>query len=177
MLPVAIVGPLESHLVRVKVLHERDVAEGYGDVELPDAIARKYPRAPCEWGRTFVFPSHKLSVDPRTGVIRRHHVLENYLIWGVKEATRAARITKHVSCHPLRHSFATYLLVGGQDIRAVQELLGHSSVETTMIYPHVLNKRGRGVSSPLDGVCADWLAVPRNGIQRRNRRKRRGLGA
>jgi len=150
MLPAAIVGPLELHLVRVKVLHERDVAEGYGDVELPDAIARKYPRAPYEWGWKFVFPSHKRSVDPASGVIRRHHVYENYLIRGVKQAARAAGLAKHVSCHTLRHSFATHLLESGDDIRTVQELLGHADVSTTMIYTHVLNKDGRGVASPLD---------------------------
>jgi len=150
MLPAAIVGPLELHLVRVKVLHERDVAEGYGDVELPDAIARKYPRAPYEWGWKFVFPSHKRSVDPASGVIRRHHVYESYLIRGVKQAARAAGLAKHVSCHTLRHSFATHLLESGYDIRTVQELLGHADVSTTMIYTHVLNKDGRGVASPLD---------------------------
>jgi integron integrase len=150
MLPGSLAESLKTHLVRVRALHEGDVARGYGDVELPDALARKYPRAPYEWGWKFVFPSHKLSTDPKTGVIRRHHVYENYLIRGVKEAARAAGITKHVSCHTLRHSFATHLLEGGYDIRTVQELLGHSDVSTTMLYTHVLNKGGRGVRSPLD---------------------------
>lgn len=154
MLPASVIEPLKKHLVHVRALHERDLASGHGDVELPDALARKYPKAPYEWGWKFVFPSHKLSTDPATGVIRRHHVFENYLARGVKEATRAARIAKHVSCHTLRHSFATHLLERGQDIRTVQELLGHSSVETTMIYTHVMNRGGRGVTSPLDGLEA-----------------------
>ena len=149
MLPTPIVEPLQAHLVRVKALHERDLVDGCGDVELPDAIARKYPRAPYEWGWKFVFPSHKRSADPRTGVIRRHHVYENYLIRGIKQAARSAGITRHVSCHTLRHSFATHLLENGYDIRTVQELLGHSDVSTTMIYTHVPNKGGRGVKSPL----------------------------
>lgn len=150
MLPASVVEPLKRHLVRVKGLHQRDLAAQCGAVELPDALARKYPRAQYEWAWKFVFPSHKLSAGPRAGPSRRHHVYENYLIRGVKEAARAARIAKHVSCHTLRHSFATHLLASGYDIRTVQELLGHADVSTTMIYTHVLNKGAGAVTSPLD---------------------------
>jgi len=160
MLPEAVIVPLESHLVRVKAMHEADLSAGYGDVEMPDALARKYPRAAYEWGWKFVFPSRKLSTDPRTGVIRRHHVYDDVPGRAIKQAAREAGIAKHVSSHTLRHSFATHLLENGYDIRTVQELLGHASVETTMIYTHVMNKGGRGVRSPLDST-PDRVAQPR----------------
>jgi integron integrase len=150
MLPLSTVQPLKQQLAVAKAMHQADVDAGCGEVELPHALARKYPRAPREWAWKFVFPSHKLSTDPRSGVLRRHHLYENYLTRGVKEAARAAGIEKPVSCHTLRHSFATHLLEAGYDIRTVQELLGHADVSTTMIYTHVLNKGGRGVESPLD---------------------------
>jgi integron integrase len=148
--PETIKAPLEEHLKRVKSLHEKDLAEGYGRVYMPYALARKYSNANREWGWQYVFPAKSLSTDPRSGETRRHHIHENSLQKAVKEAVRLAGINKHVSCHTFRHSFATHLLEDGYDIRTVQELLGHKDVSTTMIYTHVIKKGGKGVRSPLD---------------------------
>ncbi|MBI3526197.1 MAG: integron integrase [Betaproteobacteria bacterium] len=153
MLPATLVAPLREHLKRIKVLHRQDLEAGFGATYLPYALDRKYPGAARDWGWQYVFPSAKLSVDPRTQVTRRHHVQDQAVQRAVKQATRDAGLTKPATPHTLRHSFATHLLEGGYDIRTVQELLGHADVATTMIYTHVLNKGGRGVVSPLDGLA------------------------
>ena len=150
MLPASLVVPLQEHLSRVQRLHAQDVTQKVAPVYLPFALERKYPRAGRLWIWQYVFPSDRLSKDPRTGIIRRHHTHESGLQRAMGRAGRAAGLTKRISCHTLRHSFATQLLQQGYDIRTVQELLGHKDVKTKMIYTHVLNRGRLAVRSPLD---------------------------
>jgi integron integrase len=150
MLSKLLAEPLRRHLAVVRAIHRAELEQGRGDVWLPFALARKYPKAPLEWGWQYAFPASGLSVDPRSGAVRRHHLDEKRVQRNFKRAAREAGIVKQVSPHTLRHCFATHLLESGQDIRTVQELLGHSDVKTTMIYTHVLNRGGLAVLSPLD---------------------------
>ena len=152
MLPQALVGPLQDHLRWRRQLFEDDKAKGRAAVYLPDALGKKYPNAAVDWPWQYIFPSGSYSMDPRSGEERRHHIDEKLLQRAVKKAVQASGVVKLAAPHTFRHSFATHLLQSGYDIRTVQELLGHADVATTMIYTHVLNKGGRGVTSPLDAM-------------------------
>lgn len=160
VLPERAAGALRERIRRSLALHQRDLAAGHGEVELPDALARKYPRAGWEPGWQWVFPSDRISVCPRTGRVGRHHVFETTIQRAVARAARVAGMSKRVTPHTFRHSFATALIESGYDIRTVQELLGHRSLNTTMIYTHVLNRGGLGVRSPADLAAAGLVAPP-----------------
>jgi len=152
-MPRAVIHPLQEHLRHVQAIHQQDLADGYGRVELPHALSRKYPNANREWGWQFVFPQQRRWRRAKTGEQGRHHIDESLFQRALKAAVRKAGLTKRVTSHTFRHSFATHLLADGYDIRTVQELLGHKDVRTTMIYTHVLNRGGRGVRSPADGLA------------------------
>jgi len=169
ILPESAIPALQEHLIWVRQLHTEDLRQGYGRTYLPYALDRKYPGADQEWIWQYAFPSRWLAVDPRTAVVRRHHISPSTLQSAVHEAAKLAKLQKRVSCHTFRHSFATHLLEAGYDIRTVQELLGHKDVKTTMIYTHVLNRGGLAVRSPLD-------AAARTGPDRSLRERSAGWG-
>jgi integron integrase len=152
VMPKTIKKSLREHLKSVKKIHEADIQKGFGEVYLPEALDRKYPNAAKDWNWQYVFPSASLSVDPRSGKVRRHHISPSSIQKIVAKAVRKAGIAKHATVHTLRHSFATHLLMDGVNIREVQELLGHKNVETTMIYTHVLRNMSKAPTSPLDAL-------------------------
>ncbi len=150
LLPASLHADLRAHLAEVRGLHEKDLSQGHGEAPLPDALARKYPSAGREWGWQYVFPANRIAVDPADGKVRRYHLHEKTLQAAVRRAVQKAGIAKHASVHTLRHSFATHLLLNGTDIREIQELLGHNSLETTMVYTHVVREFKTKARSPLD---------------------------
>jgi integron integrase len=152
MLPESLKGPIKDHIKKVKTIHERDLADGWGRVQMPSAMDRKYPNAPRDWRWQWVFPQENRWKNTKTGEEGRHHIDESLVQKSVRDATTKAGLTKRATCHTFRHSFATHLLEGGYDIRTVQELLGHNDVKTTMIYTHVLNRGPASVCSPVDGL-------------------------
>jgi len=152
MLPETVQGPLREHLKKVKAIHDRDLTQNWGRVQMPEALDRKYPNAPADWRWQWVFPQENRWKNKKTGEEGRHHIDESLVQKAVREAVCRAGLTKRASCHTFRHSFATHLLEAGYDIRTVQELLGHNDVKTTMIYTHVLNRGPAGVRSPVDGL-------------------------
>jgi integron integrase len=154
VLPASIKNDLQMHLASVKLLHDKDLSSGYGEVYLPNAIENKYPNAGKKWGWQYVFPSDKLSIDPRSGKIRRHHISDTAIQSAFSTSLKKTGIIKQATPHTLRHSFATHLLMGGVSIREVQELLGHKSLETTMIYTHVIRDMRNVPISPLDSLFA-----------------------
>ncbi|MBX3027171.1 integron integrase [bacterium] len=160
VLPAALAGPMATHLDAVRRRHAADLAAGYGEARLPNALGRKYPGAGREWGWQWVFPAARICTDPRFGPPTRHHLHETAIQKAIHAAARRAGLAQAVGPHTLRHCFATHLLEDGYDIRTVQELLGHRDVKTTMIYTHVLNRGGRGVSSPADRLCASPVMPP-----------------
>ncbi len=159
VLPESVKTGLRAHLKDVQLLHKQDLEAGHGEVHMPDALDRKYPNAAREWAWQYVFPADKLSVDPRSGKIRRYHISDTAIQFALKSALQKAGIVKHATVHTLRHSFATHMLMNGVNIREVQELLGHKNVETTMIYTHVMRDMKSAPKSPLDmltnGGCVD----------------------
>ncbi|MBA7496612.1 Tyrosine recombinase XerD [subsurface metagenome] len=159
LFPASIQADMRSHLDKVKRLHDEDLLLGYGEVYLPGALERKYRHSAKEFQWQYVFPAKKLRKDPRSGTLRRHHVLESGLQKAVKAAVDRAGITKRVSCHTFRHSFATHLLENGVNIRVVQELMGHADVKTTEIYTHVMEKDLSAVLSPLDALGSQKVGI------------------
>jgi len=155
MLPSTIADDLQYHIKEVKRIHSRDLAEGFGDAYMPNALDRKYPGAVKSFSWQFVFPATRIGPDPRTGALRRHHIHDSAVSKAIKSAARVAGIKKPVGAHTMRHSFATHLLESGTDIRTIQQLLGHKHVSTTMIYTHVSKSGAAGVASPLENLAGD----------------------